>query len=139
MYNAGAPACDPSLPLPAWCVTFWYTHHAWKGTDVQIRIPRRHIALFVGVKKRIAAQIRARGVEPSDSAIFAEMVVILDGAVQPTPLPGTATPDAFLAAITRALDLGAKAMDAADRLDAMFRTQFPDEYAASAADKEDAA
>ena len=106
---------------------------------MQIRIPRGHIDLFLAVKYRVAAQFRERGVEPNDSAIFAEMVVILDGAVQPTPLPGTATPDAFLAAISRALHFAGKAMDAADRLDAMFRTQFPDEYAAMAADKEDAA
>ena len=106
---------------------------------MQIRIPRRHIDLFVSVKKRIAEQIRARGVEPSDSAIFAEMVLILDRVVKPTPLPSTVSPDALLAAITRSLDLAAKAMDAADRLDAMFRTQFPDEYAASAAAKEDEA
>ena len=90
-----------------------------------MRIPRRYIDLFVGVKKRIAEEIRTRGVEPSDSAIYAEMVVILDRTVQPTPLPGTVSPDAYLAAITRALDLAAKAMDSADRLEATFRTQFP--------------
>ena len=106
-----------------------------KGADVQIRIPRTHIELFVALKKRVGDQLRMRGVEPSDSAIFAEMVVILDVAVQPTPLPGTVSPDALLAAITRSLDIAGKAMNAADRLDAMFLTQFPDEYEASKAEK----
>ena len=108
---------------------------------MQLRIPRRYIDLFVGVKKRIAEEIRTRGVEPSDSAIYAEMVVILDRTVEPTPLPGTVSADALMSGILRSLDIASKAMSAADKFDAMFRTQFPDEYAVmkSQQEKEDAA
>ena len=68
------------------------------------------------------------------------MVTILDRTIPPPPLPGEASPDAYLAAITNSLDLASKALGMADRLDATFRTQFPDAYAASKAeDNEDAA
>ena len=99
---------------------------------MMIRIPNRVIDRFVRVKERLRAQIRAGGEEPNDARIFERMVEILDNAVTLPPLPAEATPDHILLAIQRCLDLGRRAMDSADHLEAMFRTQFPAEYEASA-------
>ena len=88
---------------------------------MQIRIPRTHIEMFKAIRERVGEQLRARGVGPiTDSLIFAEMISILDTAVPPTPLPGTHTPDAIMAAITRTLDIARKAMDTTDKLEAYF-------------------
>ena len=100
---------------------------------MQIRIPRTHIEMFKAIRDRVGEQLRARGVGPiTDSLVFAEMISLLDTAVPPTPLPGTYTPSAIMAAITRTLDIAGKAMETTDKLDALFRTMFPAEYAASA-------
>ena len=97
-----------------------------------IRIPNRVIDRFLDVKERVREQIRAGGVNPSDAGIFVRMIEILDNAVTSPPLPDGATPDHILLAIQRCLDLGRRSLDSADHLEAMFRTQFPAEYAASA-------
>ena len=106
---------------------------------MNIRIPTRIIGKFLSVKERLRAELRASGIEPNDAAIHERMIEVLDSTVAPTPLPAEATPDHLMLAIQRSLDLGARALDAADRLDAMFRVQFPDDYAASAAEDEKAA
>ena len=99
---------------------------------MMIRIPNRVIARFLDVKERTREQIRAGGVDPNDAGIFERMIEILDNAVVPPPLPEGATPDHILLAIQRCLDLSSRAMDSADHLEAMFRTQFPAAYEASA-------
>ena len=103
---------------------------------MNIRIPNRVIGKFLSVKERIREHVRASGIEPNDAAIFERMIEILDVTVELPPLPAGATPDHILLAIQRCLDLGHRSMDAADRLEAMFKTQFPKEYAASAAEDE---
>ena len=84
------------------------------------------------IKERVRAQIRAGGEEPNDARIFERMVEVLDNAVAFQPLPDGATPDAIMMAIHRCLDLGRRSLDSADHLEALFKTQFPAEYAASA-------
>ena len=101
---------------------------------MNIRIPNRVIGKFLSVKERIREHVRASGIEPNDAAIFERMIEILDVTVELPPLPAEATPDGLMLAIQRCLDLGSRAMDTADRLDAMFRTRFPDDYAASASE-----
>ena len=104
---------------------------------MNIRIPNRVVDRFLSVKERVRAHIRAGGIDPNDAAIFERMVEVLDNAVELPPLPAGATPDHILLAIQRCLDLGRRAMDSADHLEAMFKTQFPAEYAASAAGDDD--
>ena len=99
---------------------------------MMIRIPNRVVDRFVRIKERVRAQIRAGGEEPNDARIFERMVEVLDNAVTLPPLPDGANADHIMMAIQRCLDLGRRSLDAADGLEALFRTQFPDEYAASA-------
>ena len=103
---------------------------------MNIRIPNRVIGKFLSVKERVREQVRASGVEPNDAAIFERMIEVLDTTAALPPLPAEATPDILILTIQRCLDLGHRSMDAADRLDAIFRTQFPDDYAARAAEDE---
>ena len=99
---------------------------------MMIRIPNRVVDRFVRIKERVRAQIRAGGEEPNDARIFERMVETLDNAVPLPPMPDGATPDNIMMAIQRCLDLGRRSLDSADHLEALFRTQFPAEYEASA-------
>ena len=113
----------------------------------RVRISTNDLPRWSAIRDHIKQDLQSRpGVhqieDPTDSRIVGEMLLIVatklrlsDPDIHLRDTEADMTPDVFLATMQKTLALGDKALDMVDRLDAQFKARFPDEYAASKAEK----
>ena len=113
----------------------------------RVRISTNDLPRWSAIRDHIKQDLQSRpGVhqieDPTDSRIVGEMLLIVaqqcripDPDIHRHDTEANITPDVYLASIEKTLELGNRALDMVDSLDAQFKTRFPDEYAASKAEK----
>ena len=113
----------------------------------RVRISTRDMPRWSAVRDYLRQELQSRPTihqvkNPSDSRIMGEMLLIVaqqrripDPNIHLRDTEAALTPDVFLASMQHTLELGNRALDMVDSLDAQFKARFPDEYAASKAEK----
>ena len=116
----------------------------------RVRISTHDLPRWSAIRDHIRQELQSRPSihqikDPTDSRIVGEMLLIVaqqcripDPDIHYHDTEADITPDVFLASMQHTLELGNRALDMVDRLDAQFKNRFPDEYAASKAEDEDA-
>ena len=113
----------------------------------RIRVSAGDLPRWAAIRDHIRKDLESRPSvhrvpDPTDARIVGEMLFemmmrfrLKDPNIQYHDTEADITPDVFLASMEKTLELGTRALDMVDRLDAQFKARFPDEYAASKAEK----